>query len=145
MTRHTVRILVVTLVVLGACPLPSGETQTLDKNAAYWQSYVAAMRRNDTLKVRLIDGPTLRGRLIDTTPEEMLIRRKRAFRRGSSSAFVSTQWRTSHEPIQRVTSGFIFHSWGSALGSWGLGWQQAANWIRPSNRPTDEKSSVLSP
>lgn len=82
MTRHTVRILVVTLVVLSACPLPSGEAQNMDKDAAYWQSYVAAMRPNDTIKVRLIDGPTLRGRLKGTTPEDMLILRDRAFRRG---------------------------------------------------------------
>ena len=82
MTRHTVRTLVVTFVVLGACPLPSGEAQTLGKDAAYWQSYVAAMKRNDTFKVRLNDGRTLRGRLIDRTPEEMIILRNRAFRRG---------------------------------------------------------------
>ena len=84
--------------------MPSGEAQTLDKDAAYWRSYVAAMRRNDTLKVRLIDGPTLRGRLIDTTPEEMLITRKRAFRRGVEQRVRFDAVENLSEPIRRVTS-----------------------------------------
>jgi hypothetical protein len=46
--------------------------QQVPKDAAYWQAYAAATKRNDTVKVKLT-RETLRGRLLETTADDMLI------------------------------------------------------------------------
>src|SRR5262245_33253038 len=46
--------------------------QQVPKDAAYWQAYATATKRNDTVTV-VLTHETLRGRLLETTADDMLI------------------------------------------------------------------------
>jgi len=71
------------LVIVFAVTLPECvEAQQPPKDAAYWSTSLAQMKPRSTVRVKLIDGHTLQGRLLDTTADDMNILVQRSFRRG---------------------------------------------------------------
>jgi hypothetical protein len=75
-TVGLVRIVVGALAFTIGGQLPA-TAQVVQKDAAYWQTYITTLKPNSTVKVHLNDGASFEGRLIATTAEDMMIRVKR--------------------------------------------------------------------
>ena len=75
-------ILLALILSLGAPWAPQAEAQPVPQDAAHWRTFAAALEPNSTVAVRLTDGHTVRGRLLATTAEDLVIHVNRAsFRR----------------------------------------------------------------
>jgi hypothetical protein len=75
-------MLLALILTLGGPWAPHADAQTVPQDAAYWRTYATALKPNSAIAVRQNDGHTVRGKLIGTTPDDLVIHvRPLTFRR----------------------------------------------------------------
>jgi ribonuclease PH len=71
-------------MVLILAPFQPLEAQPVPKDAAYWTTYVGQMKPYSTIKIRLHNGDSFRGRILEVTADDIEIMTKRWFASGVS-------------------------------------------------------------